>query len=55
MNRDKQKIPFGLVRRCPASKAAIQSGDVITAVNGTLVKDARKLARTLGEMALKPR
>jgi serine protease Do len=32
----------------PAVKAGIQSGDVITAVNGTPVKDARDLARTIG-------
>ena len=30
----------------PAAKAGIESGDVITAVNGTPVKDARDLART---------
>jgi serine protease Do len=35
----------------PAAKAGIQSGDVITAVNGTAVKDARDLARTIGFMA----
>src|ERR1700688_4485972 len=35
----------------PAAKAGIESGDVITAVNGTLVKDARDLARTIGMMA----
>ena len=35
----------------PAAKAGIQSGDVITAVNGTPVKDARDLARTIGTMA----
>ena len=35
----------------PAAKAGIQSGDVITAVNGTQVKDARELARTIGTMA----
>ncbi|MGA8610982.1 MAG: Do family serine endopeptidase [Xanthobacteraceae bacterium] len=32
----------------PAAKAGLQSGDVITAVNGTPVKDARDLARTIG-------
>jgi serine protease Do len=31
----------------PAAKAGVQSGDVITAVNGTPVKDARDLARTI--------
>ncbi len=35
----------------PAAKAGIQSGDVITAVNGNPVKDARDLARTVGMMA----
>jgi serine protease Do len=34
----------------PAAKARIESGDVITAVNGTPVKDARELARTIGMM-----
>jgi serine protease Do len=32
----------------PAAKAGIQSGDVVIAVNGTPVKDARDLARTIG-------
>ena len=35
----------------PAAKAGIKSGDVITAVNGTPIKDARDLARTIGMMA----
>jgi len=35
----------------PAAKAGIKSGDVITAVNGVQVKDARELARTIGLMA----
>lgn len=35
----------------PASKAGIASGDVITAVNGTPVHDARELSRTIGGMA----
>ena len=35
----------------PAAKAGVQSGDVISAVNGTPVKDARDLARTIGMMA----
>src|SRR5262249_42550616 len=35
----------------PAAKAGIEPGDVITAVNGTQVKDARDLARTIGTMA----
>src|ERR1700692_2734220 len=35
----------------PAAKAGIESGDVITAVNGSAVKDARELARTIGGFA----
>jgi serine protease Do len=35
----------------PAAKAGLESGDVIAAVNGTPVKDARDLARTIGMMA----
>ena len=35
----------------PAAKAGVESGDVITAVNGAPVKDARELARTIGMMA----
>jgi serine protease Do len=35
----------------PAAKAGIESGDVITAVNGAPVKDARDLARTIGGFA----
>ncbi|HMF26757.1 MAG TPA: Do family serine endopeptidase [Pseudolabrys sp.] len=35
----------------PAAKAGIESGDVITAVNGAEVKDARDLAHTIGTMA----
>jgi serine protease Do len=35
----------------PAAKAGIEAGDIITAVNGTAVKDARDLARTVGMMA----
>jgi serine protease Do len=31
----------------PAAKASVQSGDVITAVNGATVKNARDLARTI--------
>jgi serine protease Do len=32
----------------PAAKAGVEAGDVITAVNGTTVKDARELARQIG-------
>ncbi|WP_407159832.1 Do family serine endopeptidase [Bradyrhizobium sp. STM 3557] len=35
----------------PAAKAGIESGDVITQVNGEPVKDARELARTIGGIA----
>jgi serine protease Do len=35
----------------PAAKAGIEAGDVITAVNGTEVKDSRDLARTISMMA----
>ena len=35
----------------PAAKAGIESGDVITAVNGEPVKDERELARTIGGLA----
>jgi serine protease Do len=34
----------------PASKAGVQAGDVITAVNGEEVKDARDLAKKIGAM-----
>jgi serine protease Do len=35
----------------PAAKAGIQSGDVVTALNGTPVKDSRDLARTVAALA----
>jgi len=35
----------------PAAKAGIEAGDVITAVNGTGVKDARDLARNISTIA----
>ncbi|UPK33667.1 Do family serine endopeptidase [Bradyrhizobium sp. 186] len=35
----------------PATKAGIEAGDVITAVNGTAVKDSRDLARTIATLA----
>ena len=35
----------------PAAKAGIMAGDVITAVNGNAVKDARDLAKQVGGMA----
>jgi serine protease Do len=34
----------------PAAKAGIQSGDVITAVNGNAIKDSRSLAREISAM-----
>jgi serine protease Do len=35
----------------PAAKAGVQSGDVVTALNGTAVKDSRDLARKVAAMA----
>ncbi|MBR1179386.1 Do family serine endopeptidase [Bradyrhizobium sp. KB893862 SZCCT0404] len=35
----------------PAAKAGIAAGDVITAVNGTAIKDSRDLARTIATLA----
>jgi serine protease Do len=35
----------------PAAQAGIQTGDVITAVNGNAVKDSRDLAKKIGAMA----
>jgi serine protease Do len=35
----------------PAAKAGIQSGDVVTALNGTPVKESRDLARTVAALA----
>jgi serine protease Do len=35
----------------PAAKAGIAAGDVITAINGTAVKDSRDLARRIGGLA----
>ena len=35
----------------PAAKAGVEAGDVITAVNGESVKDARELARIIGGFA----
>jgi serine protease Do len=35
----------------PAAKAGIEAGDVITAINGTPLKDSRELARKIGAMA----
>jgi serine protease Do len=35
----------------PAAKAGIEAGDVITAVNGIVIKDSRDLARTVATLA----
>jgi serine protease Do len=35
----------------PAAKAGLENGDVITAVNGKPIKDAREFARTIGGLA----
>jgi serine protease Do len=35
----------------PAAKAGIESGDIVTAVNGQSIKDARELARLIGGFA----
>jgi serine protease Do len=35
----------------PAAKAGVEAGDVITAVNGETIKDARELARVIGGIA----
>ena len=35
----------------PAAKAGIQSGDVITALNGTTIKDSRDLAQKVAMLA----
>jgi serine protease Do len=35
----------------PAAKAGVDSGDIITAVNGQSIKDARELARVIGSFA----
>src|SRR5258705_4365350 len=35
----------------PAAKAGVSSGDIITAVNGQSIKDARELARIIGGLA----
>ncbi len=35
----------------PAAKAGVQSGDVITAVNGDAVKDSRDLAKKIGALS----
>jgi serine protease Do len=39
------------VANSPAAKAGLETGDIITAVNGKPVKDAREFARTIGGLA----
>jgi len=39
----------------PRPKAGIDSGDIITAVNGQSVKDARELARLIGGLCTRQR
>jgi serine protease Do len=51
MHKAEGAMVDGLQANSPAAKAGIESGDVITAVNGTPVKDARALARTIGTLA----
>ena len=38
-------------RGSPAAKAGVESGDIITSVNGAPIKDAHDLARTISSMA----
>jgi serine protease Do len=40
-----------VVNGSPAAKAGLKSGDVIAEVNGTSVKDAREVARTIATLA----
>jgi serine protease Do len=35
----------------PAAKAGVETGDIVTAVNGTPIKDAREFARTIAMLA----
>ncbi len=50
MNKAKGAIVDQPQAGSPAAKAGLESSDVITAVNGTPVKDARQLARMIGAM-----
>ena len=51
MNKAEGAIVADAQSGAPAAKAGVQSGDVITAVNGDAVKDSRDLAKKIGAMA----
>jgi serine protease Do len=51
MNKAEGVIVDERVANSPAAKAGLEAGDVITAVNGKPVKDAREFARTIGGLA----
>ncbi len=51
MKSAKGAIVDELQPNSPAAKTGLESGDVITAVNGTKVKDSRDLARNIAMMA----
>ncbi|HZD89370.1 MAG TPA: trypsin-like peptidase domain-containing protein, partial [Pseudolabrys sp.] len=51
MKTDKGAIVDQPMPDSPAAKAGIKAGDVITAVNGKTINNARDLARTIGMMA----
>ena len=51
MKESKGALVAGPMADSPAAKVGIQSRDVITAVNGNPVKDARDLAMQIGGMA----
>jgi serine protease Do len=51
MKDEKGALVAEPLKDSPAAKAGILAGDVITALNGEAVKDARDLAKQVGEMA----
>ena len=51
MNKAEGAIVAEAESDAPAAKAGVQSGDVITTVNGDAVKDSRDLAKKIGAMA----
>jgi serine protease Do len=51
MKNDKGALVAEPLKDSPAAKAGILAGDVITALNGQPVKDARELAKQIGDMA----